>query len=82
MSADTSLDVVYLRWAEGVQRRGLTTLALPLLELLQTWRELGIQLLWLAAPLIDSESLDPWIVALEDPQILRRLQRVLREGGA
>ncbi len=81
MSADTSLDGNYVQWAEDVKRRGLTSLVLTLLEVLQAWQELSVQLLWLASPLVGSKSLDPWIIALENPQVMQDLRRVLKEEG-
>jgi membrane glycosyltransferase len=81
LSADTSLDGNYVQWAEDVKRRGFTSLVLTLLDVLQAWQELSVQLLWLASPLVGSESLDPWIVALEDPQVMHSLRRALEEEG-
>ncbi len=68
------------RWAAAIQARGLTEVAIPLLDVLQVWGFVGSQLLWMIAPFAGQQTLASLAAALEEPATLRQLQRYLCEG--
>lgn len=62
------------RWANQLEVRGLTPIAIPLLDVLQVWGFVGGQLLWMLAPLVGQSTLAPLAEALEEPEALSELQ--------
>ncbi|MFP4396326.1 MAG: hypothetical protein ACLFTI_13800 [Anaerolineales bacterium] len=67
------------RWADQLEARGLTPIAIPLLDLLQVWGFIGGQLLWMLAPLFGQSTLAPLAETLEEPEALGALQAQLIE---
>jgi hypothetical protein len=67
------------RWANQLEARGLTSLAIPLLDVLKVWGFVGGQLLWMLAPLFAPSSLASLAEILEEPEMLGELQAQLIE---
>ncbi len=65
------------RWANQLEARGLTPIAIPLLDVLQVWGFVGGQLLWMLAPLFGQSSLASLAEILEEPETLGELQAQL-----
>ena len=65
------------RWANQLEARGLTSIAIPLLDVLQVWGFVGGQLLWMLAPLLGQSTLAPLAEVLEEPEALGELQAEL-----
>lgn len=61
------------RWAAALHQRGLTGLAIPLLDLLKLWGFVGGQLLWMLSPFLGNDATTV-ATALEQPETLQRLQ--------
>lgn len=65
------------RWANWINRRGLATVALPLLEVGRSLGFLGAQVLLMAQPILglvlDSSRVTSYAALLEDPDALDRL---------
>lgn len=68
-----------LKWAAAIERRGLTDLALPLLDVLQVWGFVGAQGLWMLAPFL-GQRLAPLATMLEQPELLQQFRQHLAEG--
>lgn len=71
------------RWAERIESSGLSSLALPLLEMATAFGLLGGQILLVVGPLIGGtfgETAEQASDLLSDPGLLRRLRERLTEG--
>jgi hypothetical protein len=71
------------RWAERIESSGLSSLALPLLEMAAAFGVLGGQILLVVGPLIGGtfgETAEQASDLLSDPGLLRRLRERLTEG--
>lgn len=66
-------------WAAAIERRGLTDLALPLLDVLQIWGFVGAQGLWMLAPFL-GQRLASFATILEQPELLQQFRQRLVEG--
>ncbi|MBN1260069.1 MAG: hypothetical protein JXB35_05260 [Anaerolineae bacterium] len=74
------LDSHAQQWAEALERNGLASFAIPLLDVLQVWGFVGAQLLWMIQPLLDDSAIEDLAMLLERPETLRLLQKRLIEG--
>ena len=76
-SAHSTTSTKLTHWANQLEARGLTPIAIPLLDVLQVWGFVGGQLLWMLAPLFGQSSLASLAEILEEPEMLGELQAQL-----
>ena len=67
------------QWAQFIQERKLSAIAIPMLDILQVWGFVGEQFLWMLTPFLGEQKLAPYVQALERPENLQQLQRYLIE---
>lgn len=72
-AVEQTSEVPLQQWAAALHQRGLTGLAIPLLDLLKLWGFVGGQLLWMLSPFLGSDATTV-ATALEQPETLQRLQ--------
>jgi hypothetical protein len=73
------------RWAEHIESTGLSSLALPVLELTAAFGVLGSQALLVLGPLIGGafrERAEQASELLSDPELARQLRERLTEGDS
>lgn len=80
MENQTALPASVIRWVDVLKERGLTNLALLLLDVIRVWGFVGGQLLWMVAPFFNEALLTPLAQTLEDPESFDRLRAYLLEG--
>ena len=68
------------RWAHLLQERGLASIAVPVLDVLQLWGFVGGQLLWMLEPFGAKGRFASLAEALEQPETLQLLRQYLAEG--
>lgn len=68
-------------WADTIQARGLADIAVLLSAALEVWGFAGGQVLWMLAPFVGEQTVAPYALALEQPEVWHQLQHYLMEEG-
>jgi hypothetical protein len=65
---------VLVRWAEGLQDRGLGEVGLAMTELMKVWGFAGSQILWMLTPFVTHSTVASIATVLESPEMLDQLR--------